>query len=66
MAQLDARPTPRDSDHARDLDHTGGASAVQGLEGWRIPLALGAILVCAGVFFVLVAHGISTLASIGS
>ena len=66
MTQLDARPTPRDSDRARDLDHTRRTSAAQRLEGWRIPLVLGAILVCVGVFFVLVAHGLSTLAAIGS
>lgn len=60
MAQLDARPTPRDPEHTR------GAGAPQRLDGWRIPLVLGVILVCAGVFFVLVAQGLSTLASIGS
>lgn len=59
MTQPDTRTSPRDS------RNTSKKGALHQGEGWSIPVTLGVILVCAGVFFALVAHGISTLATIG-
>lgn len=54
-AQVDGRDSRQDS---RAADTQG--------RSWRLPMALGMALLSVGGFFVLVAYGLSILASIGS
>lgn len=45
------------------MDHNGGVG--QDWHGWGSPIGLGLGLTCVGAFFVLLALGLSILASIG-